>query len=210
MKTEKGNEAMRAISLGPFLEFGLDIQFHAKNRTAVNQTLTKEIEHTCRDFAFGRLNEAPKAEDNAGHEAQESRKTCRHHSSSRFEGDERVGHVKLRLQPARRGEAAANHLHVSARHFFFFLLRLGHNRGTERTEVAKSHTFAVAQGIDDLSLERREHGLDVVKRHGARLTDARADFVERDGVDGGYLSVEFAGTLDGVFLLSCDVLNHLV
>ena len=122
-ENRKGNEAMRAISLGPFLEFGLDIQFHAKNRTAVNQTLTKEIEHTCRDFAFGRLNEAPKAEDNAGHEAQESRETCRHHSSSRFEGDERVGHVKLRLQPARRGEAAANHLDVSARHFVFFFLR---------------------------------------------------------------------------------------
>ena len=47
-----------------------------------------------------------------------------------------------------------------------------------------------------------------MKRHGARLTDASADFVEADSVDGGYLSVEFADALDGVFLLSCDVLNH--
>ena len=45
-----------------------DVEFHTEDGTAVYQTLTEEIEHTWWNFAFGRLEKTPKAEDDAGHE----------------------------------------------------------------------------------------------------------------------------------------------
>lgn len=89
---------------------------------------------------------------------------------------------------ARAGrKAGADMLHAGGRHLHGRCVRLRTERRAKRTQVTQTDAVTVRQTVENLLLKCREHRLDVMLGHSARLRDAVGNVIQVHGRNGSNL-----------------------
>lgn len=89
---------------------------------------------------------------------------------------------------ARAGcKAGADKLHVGGRHLLGRCVRHRTERRAKRTQVTQTDAVTVRQTVNNLLPKSREHRLDVMLGHSARLRDAVGNVIQVHGRNGSNL-----------------------
>ena len=110
---------------------------------------------------------------------------------------------------ARAGlKAGADMLHAGGRHLLGCCVRHLTERRAKRPQVTQTDAVTVRQTVKNLLLERREHRLDVMLGHSARLRDAVGNVIQVHWRNGSNLGEILDATVGKVLVVGYILLNH--